>query len=62
MSDAKISLLIFMSECSRGRRRRQPLTTNHQPLIIIVDFVPALEFFVERPVNECKDDVADEEH
>ena len=29
---------------------------------IVVDFVTALEFFVERPVNERKNDVTDKEH
>ena len=29
---------------------------------IVVDFVAALEFLVERPVNQCKNDVTDEEH
>ena len=29
---------------------------------IVVDFVTALEFLVERPVNQCKNDVTDEEH
>ena len=33
-----------------------------QSLIIVINLVPALEFFVQRPVNECKNDVPDEEH
>ena len=29
---------------------------------IVVDFVAALEFLVERPVNQCKNDVSNEEY
>ena len=40
----------------------RPYGPREDSLRIIVYFIPALEFFVERPVNQCENDVADEEH